>query len=253
MARQSSRRRFLTLSGSAAGSLILATGLRSPQVPTARAQALPDAPSFRGASGKTVVGPVTLNPGVTVLRVQHNGTGNFGITLFVPNDGFSPQDAAAMAQVRDYSLVYDVIGTYKGGAVAVATLGGDHYLAVNASGAWQLSVEQPLPETVSPVQQTSFSSTGQDVTPSFLLPDGIQQISLQAPASSPLLAYLYHLDDLGGGAVAAGVMGYDGRVFDFTNPANPASYPISLPDAGPYIFYVTNDIYDTTPWTVSFL
>ncbi len=68
--------------------------------------------------------------------------------------------------------------------------GGDHYLAVNASGAWQIGVEQPVPENVSPVQQTSFLSQGQDVTPCFMLPDGIQQIALQAPASSALLAYL---------------------------------------------------------------
>jgi hypothetical protein len=95
-----------------------------------------------------------------------------------------------MAQVTDYSLVYDIIGSYKGGAVALATAGGIHYPAVNASGAWQIDVEQPIPETVSPVQQTSFSSKGQDVTPYFMLPDGIQQIRLQAPAGSALQAYL---------------------------------------------------------------
>jgi len=241
------------LSGGAAGGLILASGLRLPRVPTALAQAIPGSPSFRGASGKTVVGPLALYAGITVLRVQHNGTGNFGITLAMPNDGFTPQDAFAMAQVRDYSLVYDIIGSYKGGAVALATIGGDHYLSVNASGAWQIDVEQPVPENVSPVQQTSFSSKGQDVTPYFTLPDGIQQISLQAPASSALLGYLYHLDDLGGSPVVAGQMGYDGRIFDFTNPANPATYPLTLADDGPYVFYVTNDIRDTTPWTVSFV
>jgi hypothetical protein len=247
-----SRRRFLLNAGGAATSLLLAPRLLGQPIPAALAQAIPGSPSFRGAAGKAVVGPVALNAGVTVLRVQHNGTGNFGITLAMPNDGYSPQDAFAMAQVQDYSLVYDIIGPYKGGAVALATMGGDHYLAVNASGAWQVDVEQPLPETVSPVQQTSFTSKGQDVTPYFLLPDGIQQISLQAPTTSTLLGYLYHIDDLGGAAVQAGLNGYDGRAFDFTNPANQVSYPLSPADAGPYVFYVTNDIRDDTPWTVSF-
>jgi hypothetical protein len=47
-------------------------------------------------------------------------------------------------------------------------------------------------------------------------------------------------------------MGYHGRIFDFTNPTNQVSYLLSLPNDEPYI-YVTNDIYDTTPWTVSFV
>ncbi|HEY7294319.1 MAG TPA: hypothetical protein VH916_04715 [Dehalococcoidia bacterium] len=235
-----------------AASLLAAPQILRWSAPAAHAQAIPGSPSFRGAAGKSVVGPVALNAGVTVLRAQHNGTANFVVNLAVPNEGFGPQDAFDMAQTSDSSLVYDIIGSYKGGAVAMAALNAGYYLAVTASGAWQVSVEQPLSETVNPVQQTSFSSKGEDVTPYFTLPDGISQITLQAPPNASLVGYLYHLDDLGGAPVQAGYMGYGGRIFDFTLPDNPNSYPITLPDAGPYIFYVANDINDTTPWTVSF-
>ncbi|HLZ72009.1 MAG TPA: hypothetical protein VKV26_19060 [Dehalococcoidia bacterium] len=249
---RTTRRRFLALSGGVGASLLAAPRLLRLGAAPARAQAIPGAPSFRGASGKSVVGPVTLLAGVTVLRAQHNGTGNFVVNLAVPNGGYSPQDAFDMAQTTDNSLVYDIIGAYKGGAAAMAAQNADYYLAVTASGAWQVAVEQPLPENISPVQQTSFSGKGQDVTPYFMLPDGISQISLDAPQGAPLLGYLYHVDDLGGSAVQAGAMSYDGRIFDFSIPDNPNSYAIGLPDDGPYVFYVTNDIQNQSAWTVSF-
>lgn len=245
------RRRFLALGGVAAGLLATPRLLRLGAT-AAHAQPIPGAPSFRGAAGKTVVGPVTLNAGVTVLRAQHNGTQNFVVNLAIPNAGYSPQDAFDQAETTDNSLVYDIIGSYKGGAAALATQNADYYLAVTASGAWQIAVEQPLPENVTPVQQTSFSLKGQDVTPYFALPGGITQITLDAPQGATLQGYLYHIDDLGGSAVQAGYGGYDGRIFDFTLPDNPNNYPVSLPDAGPYLFYVTNDIENSTPWTVSF-
>ncbi len=249
---RTTRRRFLALGGGAAVGLLAAPRLLRLGSTAVQAQAIPGAPSFRGAAGNSVVGPVTLNAGVTVLRAQHNGTQNFVVNLAIPDPGFSPQDAFVQAQTTDNTLVYDIIGSYKGGAAALAAQNADYYLAVTASGAWQIAVEQPLPENVSPVQQTSFSLKGQDVTPYFTLPDGISQITLDAPHGAPLQGYLYHVDDLGGSAVQAGYGSYDGRIFDFSLPDNPNSYPISLRDAGPYIFYVTNDIENGTPWTVSF-
>ena len=249
---QTTRRRFLALSGGVAAGLLAAPRLLRLGATAVQAQPIPGAPSFRGASGKSVVGPVTLNAGVTVLRAQHNGTGNFVVNLAIPNAGYAPQDAFDQAQTTDDSLVYDIIGGYKGGAAALAAQSADYYLAVTASGAWQIAVEQPLPENVTPAQQTSYSLKGQDVTPYFTLPDGIAQITLDAPQGAPLQGYLYHLDDLGGSAVQAGYGSYDGRIFDFSLPDNPNSYPISLPDAGPYVFYVTNDIENKSAWTVSF-
>ncbi len=246
------RRRFLTLAGATSLSLVAASRLLRLDATPVRAQALPGASTFRGAAGKSFIGPVALNAGVTVVRCQHNGTGDFIVNTFVPNDGYSPADAFNQAQTTDNSLVYDVIGSYKGGSVVLAGYTANYYVYVDGSGAWQVSVEQPLPETVSPVQQTTFAGTGQDVTPYFVLPDGISQIAFQAPAGSGLAAYLYHLDDLGGAAIVAGQMGYQGRIFDLNDPNNAPSYPISLPDNGPYVFFVTNDIYDTTRWTVSF-
>ena len=44
-------------------------------------------------AGKTILGPVSLAAGVTVVRAQHNGTGNFIVTLFLPNPAETPQQS----------------------------------------------------------------------------------------------------------------------------------------------------------------
>lgn len=48
-----------------------------------------------------------------------------------------------------------------------------------------------------------------------------------------------------------GINVYDGRVFDFTFPGNQPSYPIDLPDSGPYLL-VTDNIGPTDSWTFTF-
>ena len=247
-----SRRRFLAMAGGTALGVVAAPRLLRLNATAVHAQAIPGAQTFKGAAGKSYLGPIPLAAGVTVLRVQHNGTANFVVNTYIPNDGYTPQDAFDQAQTTDNSLVYDIIGADKGGSVVLTQYNANYYMYVNASGAWQISIEQPLPENVSPTQGTSFSGKGQDITPYFMLPDGISQISLQAPAGSALHGYLYHIDDLGGEAIQAGVMGYDSTIFDFTRLDNQPTTAISLPDDGPYVFFVTNDVNDTTPWTVSF-
>jgi hypothetical protein len=217
---------------------------------TALAQPIPGSPSFTGAAGKSIQGPVTLNAGMTVLRAQHNGSGNFVVTLFVSNPDETPQQSVDDASYTDSSLVYDEIGAYKGGAVAMAGTAGDHYLAVTASGAFQIAVEQPRPETVNPIQQTTFSGRGKDVTPYFTLPDGISSLSVQTTGAQ-FRGWLYHLDGLGGVPITDGINVYDGRFFDFTFPGNQTSYAVTLPDSGPYLLS-TDNIPPTDTWTFTF-
>src|SRR5205085_8773046 len=116
---------------------------------------------------------VNLAAGMTVLRAQHNGTGNFSVTLLLPDPNETVQQSVDDASYTDSALVYDQIGAYKGGSVTMTGTPGDHFLAVTASGAFQISVEQPLPENVGTVAQTVFSGRGKDVTAYFTLPDGI--------------------------------------------------------------------------------
>lgn len=245
------RRRFLRMSGAAALGLVVAPRLLRLGAVVADAQVIPGSPSFKGAAGTTMIGPVTLNAGMTVWRVQHNGTANFGTTIFLPSAGETAQQSYEHGNFTDYAVPFNLIGAVKAAAVVLTTTPGDHYFIVSATGAWQISVEQPLPETVTPVQQTKFSGKGQDVSPYFTLPSGLSTISVQT-ASTSLYGWLYHLDDLGGEPVEAGIDVYDQRIFDFTFPGNTPSAAITLPDSGPYLIAVANTLDNSDAWTISF-
>ncbi|HZU75143.1 MAG TPA: hypothetical protein VFA70_00160 [Dehalococcoidia bacterium] len=244
------RRRFLLLSGGTALALVAAPRLPLAGASTARAQALPGAPSFTGAAGTTMVGPITLSAGLTILRAQHNGAANFGATLFLPAAGETAQQSYDQGNFNDFSAPFNLIGAVKAAGVVLTTSPGDHYIIVSATGAWQISVEQPLPENVTPVQQTVFSGKGQNISPYFTVPDGISTISVQT-ASNSLYGWLYHLDDLGGEPVEAGIDVYDGRIFDFTFPGNVPSVPLTLPDNGPYLIAVANTLTNSDAWTIT--
>lgn len=250
---KATRRQFLTLAGGATLSAIAAPRLLSFSARPASAQAIAGAPSFKGTAGNSIQGPVTLNAGLAVLRAQHTGASNFGVTLFLAAPTIPGETLQQIVDNDDYaesSLVYDEIGPLKGGAAALVGTPGDHYMAINSSGAFQISVEQPLPENVTPVQQTTFSGKGKDVTPYFTLPAGVSSLSVQTSGSN-FRSWLYHLDDLGGEFVPGGVNGSDGRFFDFTFPGNQSSYPVTLPDAGPYLLTADN-IQPTDTWTFTF-
>ena len=250
------RRQFLTRAGGAAAGLVLAPTLLRLSSKTASAQAIPGSPTFSGNTTTSVAGPFPLNAGLTVVRVQFNGTTNFHAELVLPQPGADPTGPYV---ADSYFPLFDQIGAFKGAGAAVVGTPGNYLLTIGSAGAFQGSVEQPLPETVTPVQQTSFSGKGQDVSPYFTLPDGISQISCQT-AAPQLVVFLYHLDDLGGEPVLAGVQGFDtvggSSIFDFRDPSNQPSFPLSPPDSGPYLLYATN-VFDNTPasqttWTISF-
>ena len=245
------RRQFLALAGGATAGAIAAPGLLGLRTHAVHAQAIPGAPSFRGAAGKSIQGPLTLSAGMAVFRAQHNGTANFGVTLFLPNPGEAIQQSYDEVSYTDSSLVYNEIGAYKGGAVAMAGTPGDHYLGITASGAYQVSVEQPVPGNVTTVQQTTFSGRGKDVTPYFMLPAGLSSLSVQTSNTDFFRGWLYHIDDLGGEPLPDGINVYDGRFFDFSFPGNQPSYPVYLPDSGPYLLS-TDNIGPNDTWTFTF-
>ncbi len=244
------RRHFLALAGAAAAGVVAAPALLRGTAGIARAQAIPGAASVKGAAGKSIQGPVSLNAGMAVFRAQHNGTENFSMTLLLPNPAKTVQQSVDDGSYTDSSLVYNEIGAVKANAVAMIGTPGSYYMSMDASGAYQVSIEQPVPGNVRTVQQTSFSGRGKDVSPYFTLPAGLTSLSVQTNAMQ-LHGWLYHLDDLGGAPLPDGINVYDGRFFDFTFPGNQTSYPVLLPDAGPYLLAVDN-IGPTETWTYSF-
>jgi len=245
---RSTRRGFLeaagaTLAGLAATPFVL--GLADTRL---SAQAIAGAATYTGDATTTSLGPSPLNAGVTVVRAQFNGTGDFAANLIQPQPGQGP---TGLPVTGGYFALFNQLGTFSGGAIALIGVPGQYYLQTSSSGAFRLSVEQPTPETVAPVQQTSFSGKGITVSPYFTLPGSVSQISMQT-TSKMQVAALYHIDDLGGSAISAGLRGQYSSIFDFRDPGNQPSFPISLPDGGPYILAVLNDVQDQDAWTINF-
>ncbi len=242
------RREFLRAGVAAVAALAISTEVARRGAPPLLAQAMGGVQSFSGNATTTALGPVSLNAGLVVVRVQFNGTTNFSSALIQPEPGQGP---TGLPVTDGYFALFNQLGAFKGAAASLIIVPGSYYLQVGSTGAFQLSIEQPLPATVTPVQQTSFSGKGVNVSPYFTLPSTVAQVAMQS-SNQQLVATLYHLDDLGGSPIVAGVQGADGELFDFRDSANQPSFPLSLPDSGPYLLAVANDVDDQASWRVSF-
>jgi len=163
--------------------------------------------SYNGFSTPEVLGPFPLHAGLTVIRSRHNGTANFVVSLVTAEPGKTPQDSYA-----NRYLVSDGIGRFDGGGAVIVREDGEYYLLLAAGGAYEITVEQPSPSTVTAVNERSFSGSGQQVTPVFRLAAGTVTIDAQTDQEF-LTVWLYLIDDLGGAAVGPG---YDGRIIDTT-------------------------------------
>jgi hypothetical protein len=202
-------------------------------------------PAARDISGTlpaaTALGPVSLKTGLVVIQIQFNGTGRLSASLVQAVPSTSGQTPFPL---------FDRTGPFKASAATLVAAPGGYYAQVSALQACELTFQQPLPETVKAIQQTSLSGTGKDVSAYFTLPSGISTVSLQSTGSS-LRAWLYHLDDSGGEAVQGGVAGADGRFFDLAAAGASSSYPVAPRDGGPYLLAV-DGVSPSDTWTFAF-
>jgi len=238
-----SRRHILGWAGGIAAALLAQLGLAASHAVTALAQSPPSGAASPPAG--TLIGPLMLNAGLVVIQVQYNGTGHVTASLLSPAAG----RGGSGASIPPFSI-FDRTGPFKASAATLVAAQGSYYAQVDAPDPCALLVQQPIPEKVTPVQQSTFAGAGKDVSPYFTLPPSISTLSVQT-SSATLRAWLYHLDDNGGEAVQGGVTGPDGRFFDLGVTGALTSYPVSLPDSGPYLLAVAL-VASSDTWTFSF-
>jgi hypothetical protein len=113
--------------------------------------------------GQQLTQTIALKPGLTIISLSHNGSGNFAVWLV---------DAAG----NRVDLLVNVIGSFNGSKALGLERAGDYTLNVQADGGWAIRVRQPdpAPETAS----TSFSGNGQQATPMFRLATGLKRFTL---------------------------------------------------------------------------
>jgi hypothetical protein len=229
----------------------LLMGIGLPAAPV-RAQAN----TFQG-SAKGTPGPVSLHAGLAIVRAKSNGTANFTVSLVTQDPG-----ATVSNSYGNRYLLVDSVGAYNGAAAALLTQDGSYYFDVTqASGPFQLTVEQPAPQTVQPVSQTTFSGKGQQVTSYFTLQPGNYTVTATNDSSS-LRVRMYALDSLGGSAVVSPQTGFYGdELMDSTIPPGLLSVPVTVnalgtnPDGTPvpgvFVIYMNPEGTGPGNWTVS--
>jgi hypothetical protein len=212
--------------------------------------------TFQG-TGKGTPGPVTLHAGLAIVRARSNGTSNFTVSLVTQDPG-----ATVSSSYNNRYLMIDSVGAYNGAAGTLLKQDGSYYFDVTqASGPFQLTVEQPTPETVQPVNQAGFSGKGQQVTSYFTLAPGSYTVTATND-STTLKVRMYALDDLGGSAVVSPSTGFYGdELMDSTIPPGSLSVPITVnalgtnPDGTPipgvFVFYMDPEGTGPGNWTVS--
>jgi hypothetical protein len=155
--------------------------------------------SLRGNSdgrAPVVLGPVPLRAGLVILRARAAGSHVFTVDLATAPPGASP--------LTDYTssrLVINSSARYDGAVATLLPTDNDYYVIVSNSGAFQIDLEQPVPENVTPVQARTFTGERDGVTPVFALPAGRYTVRVTSAATARLFAWLYLVDDLGGGTV----------------------------------------------------
>lgn len=228
---------------------ILATGSGA-AVGHAQDTGAPAVASFRGSyngfSKPEVLGPFPLHGGLVVVRARHGGTANFVVSLVTQDPGKTPEDS-----YENRYLLINSIGRYDGASAVLAKQDGDYYLLLSAGGTYDLRVEQPMPDNVTPVTTREFSGQHDQVTPVFALPAGTHRITATSTGNLNLILRMYQVDDLGGAAVSTE---YDGRLINYPNvdaPAGPynTTVTVDLPKDGLYLFHIYTTPQDAR-WTL---
>lgn len=202
-----------------------------------------------------VLGPLPLHAGLTIIHGRNNGTSNWAADLISQDPTKVSVTQDPQNGFEDYQSLFNLIGTFNGSIAVMVPANDNYYIWVTlASGAYQFSVDQPIPETVTPVNQSSFSGKQQQVTPVFNMVAGTYTISASSTSTS-LRVYMYEIDDLGGYVVQPvnGSDSPDGRVLDLnaSSASTSGSVQVSLTDNSPYVIYVDAEGAGTANWTLS--
>jgi hypothetical protein len=217
------RNRLLMLVGSLF--LLVAAGVRA-----APAHAQTPVANFRGTlNGKQLIGPVDLHQGLVVIRARTSGNQNFIVGLILPKPGVDPRET-----YEDGYGMINVLGQYNGSAATSVRKSGSYMLDVDASGTYDITVEQPDSGPDETAGQRSFSGKGQQVTPIFVLPEGTIKLTMTHDGKSNFQVWLY---DLGGATVSGDGFG---RLINEIGPAN-GTVELEIVIGSPALFYVNAD------------
>ncbi len=117
-------------------------------------------------SSDEVTDRFTLQAGVAVFHLNHAGTSAFAVTLLDANGQYVEMLANEIGAFTGETL----LGVKTGNIVGADP--GEHYLEIEASGAWSVTIEQPRVSSGNELPQT-ISGSGPWASMAFDLPSGV--------------------------------------------------------------------------------
>lgn len=156
--------------------------VRPTEPPTQTATPQPTVEPIRlSGTGKTATKSFTLNEGLVLFHVTHNGQANIIVEL-LDDQG----DSKALAA--------NAIGKYSGSKVDSVRASGKYLFDVLADGDWTIEVTQPIPVEADLAPALVFKGCGQQVTPFFKLAKGLVRFESEHKGKSNFIAELYAAD-----------------------------------------------------------
>jgi hypothetical protein len=177
----------------------------------------PDPIALSG-QGQQASDKFTLESGLAVFQLTHNGSSNFGVWL---------KDSKG----KNVELLANEIGSFNG-SKAVGVSAGEYILDVSADGAWTVNITQPRQSSASDTR--SFSGTGQAATALFHLGNGLAKFKLTHSGESNFGVWLKDKDGENVELLANEIGSFNG------------SKAVGVSD-GQYILDVSAD----GPWTIT--
>jgi hypothetical protein len=174
--------------------------------------------SFKG-SGQEATSSFSLVEGLAVMELKHRGQSNFIVTL--------------MSDAGDRILsLANLIGSCSISRAVRIPRNSDYLLSVKADGAWEITIDQPLPREME--FEFFFDGEKSSATRRFKLLEGLCRIKLKHRGESNFIVTL--LDE--NGVRVSGIVNEIG--------AFEGSQAIKIPRTGTYVF----DIQAGGPWSI---
>jgi len=150
----------------------------TPVAPTAAPTAEPITLS---GTGQEATSKFSLEKGLSIFRMSHDGDSNFAIWL-LDDEG------------DNVELLVNDIGSFDGSKAVGIKKHGDHLLDISADGRWAITIEQPRPSSAPSVPKT-LKGKGQQASETFSLDNGLARFEMTHDGDSNFGVWL--LDDEG--------------------------------------------------------
>jgi hypothetical protein len=131
-------------------------------------------------SGQEATSKFTLEEGLSIFKMSHDGDSNFAIWL-MDNNG------------NNEELLVNEIGEFDGAKAVGIDDGGTYLLDISADGDWSVDIEQPRPSTATSVP-LAFSGKGQQVSDFFYLDAGLVRFEMTHDGDSNFAIWLLDED-----------------------------------------------------------